>query len=88
MNKLNLVLVVLGVAMWSYILGTLTPAVRNETTIEQDAIRYMVAHDRGCSDIIKVPYSDGVICETHMNSEDDALFVVKLRGAKDDYENR
>lgn len=85
MSKLILTLAVLSAGVWGYLIGSLIPATRDTTTTERDAIAYMVANDRGCNDIIM--HEDGkFVCEVDMESEDDAVFVVKLIGAKDNYE--
>lgn len=44
---------------------------------------FLQQYDEGCSDISRV--NGTLMCQVPLREEDDAVYVIKLNGAKDDY---
>lgn len=72
MKRLAFILTIITVGVWSYLIGTILPAVVNTTP---SIVEFLHEHDRGCSSIVR--RDDKLICEIIMESEDDPIYIVK-----------
>lgn len=80
-------LALLSVGVWSYVIGTIMPQVQTLSTLEEERTAYIVSQDHGCDDIIRT--TDGrLVCEVALTHEDDAIFIIKKEGARDNYINQ
>lgn len=63
--------------LWGYNIGS-------AKDMKPDYMEYVKANDSGC-DEIAVNNIGGLYCAISMQEEDDALFIIKKQGSKDDY---
>ena len=80
-NTLTILLVILLIVtagVVGYSMGQMTDSITYE-----EVDQYITAHDSGCNDI--VAKDNKVVCEVDMQHEDDAVFIIKKAGAKDDW---
>lgn len=79
MNKVLLVIFVLAISVWSYIFGTYHAVVQDGKLDNMQEVQ--------CDDITRSPLSDTLVCEIHMNQEDDNIIIYRGEGSYGDQEN-
>ena len=81
MNKYIIGLSILAALVVGYFAGEMygTARVVNLNTMHD----YLSTYDEGCQDIVR---HDGMlICEIELQSEDEAIYITRLPGARDDH---
>lgn len=82
MKHVLYIIAMLAVGVWAYNLGTLNSSLSNHQLTTNT---YLKQNDRGCDEILHNEVLNKPYCVVGMDREDEALYIIKLAGDKDEY---